>query len=144
MKERRNAPPALADDLMFSLITVGRAMEERLEHAIDQIGLSMPKYGLLNHLVESGEALTLGQCADRMTCVRSNMTQLMDRLEAEGPVKRVEDPSDRRAVRASVTPLGLERHAAGARVIKKVKKDFAKTLAGIDQAALQRALQAMK
>jgi|SRR5437016_4643762 len=144
MKERRNAPPALADDLMFSLITVGRAMEERLEHALDQVGLSMPKYGLLNHLVESGEALTLGQCADRMTCVRSNMTQLMDRLEAEGLVKRVEDPSDRRAVRASVTPLGLERHAAGARVIKKVKKDFAKTLAGIDQAALQRALQAMK
>ena len=129
---------------MFSLMRAGQALEDRLEQALEQVGLSMPKYGLLTHLMEAGETLTLSECAARMTCVRSNMTQLIDRLEADGLVRRVEDPADRRAVRAEVTPLGLERQAAGAREVEKVKAAFAKTLANVDRAALQQALIALK
>jgi len=129
---------------MFSLLKAGRALEERLEQALEPVGLSMPKYGLLTHLVKAGDPLSLSECAARMTCVRSNMTQLIDRLEADGLVRRVEDPADRRAVRAEVTPLGFERHAAGAREVEKVKAAFAKTLANVDHAALQRALIALK
>jgi len=35
-------------------------------------------------------------------------------------VKRTDDPADRRGVRAEVTPLGRERHAAGAKVVTMV------------------------
>jgi DNA-binding MarR family transcriptional regulator len=68
----------------------------------------------------------------------------MDRLEAEGLVKRVDDPNDRRGVLASVTPLGFERQAAGAKQLAQVQKEFAKSLAGADRDTLSRVLAAMR
>jgi DNA-binding MarR family transcriptional regulator len=38
-----------------------------------------------------------------MACVRSNITQLIDRMQAEGLVRRIPDPQDRRSVRAALT-----------------------------------------
>jgi DNA-binding MarR family transcriptional regulator len=131
-------------ELMFSLINGARAVEHRLEEALARAGLSMAKFGALTHLLEAGEPLSLSECAQRMTCVRSNITQLMDRLEKEGLVKRVEDPRDRRAVRAELTPLGIERQAAGAKEVAKVQAAVARTLQGVDHASLQRALAAIK
>ena len=104
----------------------------------------MPKFGALSHLVKEGEPLSLSECATKMTCVRSNITQLVDRLEADGLVRRVEDPEDRRAVRAAVTALGKERYAAGVQQVEKVQAEFAETLSGIDQGALERVLSAIR
>ena len=128
---------------MFSIVNAGRAVEQRLEDALAGVGLSLPKFGMLMHLVEAGEPLSLSDCAQKMSCVRSNITQLMDRLEADGLVRRVEDPQDRRAVRAEVTRLGEARHAAGAKEVKKVQAELAKSLSGADQSALQRALSSL-
>jgi DNA-binding MarR family transcriptional regulator len=130
--------------LMFSLVNTGRAIEQRLGDALARVGLSLAKFGALTHLVEAGEPLNLSECAKKMTCVRSNITQLMDRLEADGLVRRVEDPQDRRAVRAAVTRLGAARQAAGAKEVAKVQAKLAKTLSGKDHGALQRALSAIK
>lgn len=129
---------------MFSIINAGRAIEQRLEEALTRVGLSLAKFGALTHLVEAGEPLNLSECAKKMTCVRSNITQLMDRLEAEGLVRRVDDPRDRRAVRAAVTRLGAERQAAGAKELTRVQAELAETLNGMDHRALQRALSAIK
>ena len=130
--------------LMFSLINAGRAIEQRLEEALTRVGLSLAKFMGLTHLVEAGEPLSLSEFAKKMTCVRSNITQLMDRLEADGLVRRVEDPQDRRAVRAAVTRLGAERQAAGAKEVARVQAELAKTLNGMDHGALQRALSVIK
>lgn len=129
---------------MFSIVNAGRAVEQRLEEALAPVGLTLTKFGMLLHLVEAGEPLSLSECAQKMSCVRSNITQLMDRLEADGLVQRVEDPQDRRAIRAAVTPLGAERQAAGAKEVTKVQAALAKTLSGMDPAALQAALSAVK
>jgi len=71
--------------------------------------------------------------------VRSNITQLVDRLESEKLVKRVDDPDDRRSLRAAITPLGRERQAAGAKKVEAVRRDLAAALKGIDGEALHRA-----
>ena len=136
--------PAATDQVMFSLLAAAHSVEQRLETAMEEVGLSGAKFSALTHLVESGEPMSLSECAKRMTCVRSNVTQLMDRLEAEGLVKRVDDPNDRRGVLASVTPLGIERQAAGAKQLAQVQKEFAKTLAGADRDTLARVLAAMR
>jgi DNA-binding MarR family transcriptional regulator len=136
--------PAATDQVMFSLLAAAHSVEQRLEAAMEEVGLSSAKFSALTHLVEAGEALSLSDCAKLMTCVRSNITQLMDRLEAEGLVKRVDDPNDRRGVRASVTPLGVERQAAGAKQLGQVQKEFAKSLGGADRDALARVLAAMR
>lgn len=130
--------------LVFSLINAARAVESRLEEALARVGLSLAKFGALTHLIEAGEPLSLGECARKMTCVRSNITQLMDRLEADGLVQRVADPQDRRGVRAAVTPLGAQRQAAGARELARVQAELARTLSGLDPVALERALSAIE
>src|SRR5262249_24190298 len=129
--------------LMFSLINAGHAVEQSLEKALARAGLSLAKFGALTHLVEAGEPLSLSECAEKMTCVRSNITQLVDRLEADGLVRRVRDPQDRRTVRAAVTRHGIERQAAGAKEVARVQAEFFETLDGINQGALRRALAAI-
>ena len=129
---------------MFSIINSGRAIEQRLEEALARVGLSLAKYGALTHLIEADEPLNLSECARKMTCVRSNITQLMDRLEADGLVERVENPNDRRAVRAAVTKLGTERQSAGAKVVAKVQTELAKSLSDMDPDAMQQALLTIK
>lgn len=147
MKRSRIRQAAFAGpdrELMFSLINGARAVEQRLEEALAGAGLSMAKFGALTHLIEAGGPLTLGECAEKMTCVRSNVTQLMDRLEAEGLVRRIDDAEDRRAVRAEVTAEGAARQAAGAQAVARVQAQLAKTLKGMDRVALQRALAAIE
>lgn len=136
--------PAIATDrVMYSLMQAAGVVERRLEEALAQVDLSMPKFGALTHLVRAGEPVSLGECATKMTCVRSNITQLVDRLEADGLVRRVDDPTDRRGVKAMVTPLGIERQAAGAKLVEQVQKEFAKSLAGVDRGSFARALDAI-
>jgi len=73
---------------MFSLIDTGHAVEQRLEEALAQVGLSLAKFGALTHLVEAGEPISLSECAAKMTCVRSNITQLVTGSKADGLAKR--------------------------------------------------------
>jgi DNA-binding MarR family transcriptional regulator len=125
---------------MLSLLLAGQAVERQLEKTLEEVGLSLPKFGVLTHLVRSGGPLSLSECAARMTCVRSNITQLVDRLEAEGLVRRVDDPKDRRGVLATATPLGIERQAAGAQRVERVQREFSRTLSGADRVTLERVL----
>jgi DNA-binding MarR family transcriptional regulator len=141
----RSGNPGTADgQMMYSLVRAAHVLESRLEEALEQVGLSLAKFGALSHLVKEGEPLSLSECATKMTCVRSNITQLVDRLEADGLVRRAEDPEDRRAVRAVVTSLGKERYAAGARQVAKVQAEFTETISRIDRGALQRVLSAIE
>jgi DNA-binding MarR family transcriptional regulator len=135
-----SAAPVTADNVMFSLLAAAHALEGQLDSALDRVGLSMSKLGVLTQLVQAGEPLALSQLAARLSCVRSNMTQLVDRLEAEGLVRRVDDPADRRSVLAAVTPLGESRQAEGARELGRIREAFAESMAPADRAALERVL----
>jgi DNA-binding MarR family transcriptional regulator len=141
---RLRAVPAAPDETMFLLMHAAGTIEKRLEEALAGVGLSLAKFGALTFLVRAGEPLSLSECAAKMTCVRSNITQLVDRLEADGLVRRVDNPSDRRGVMAMPTPLGIERQAAGAKLVEEIKSQFGRTLSGIDRSELARALAAIK
>ncbi len=142
---RQDATADAADDTtMFALIHAGRALEARLEKALGDVGLSVAKHGVLRLLVEAGEPLPLGDLAARQCCVRSNMTQLVDRLEAEGLVKRVADPEDRRVIRAALTPEGERRAAAGTQEIERVRREFEATLPDAERSMLDRLLAAIE
>jgi len=106
--------------------------------------LSTPKFAALSVLMAENQPLSLSDLAAKLTCVRSNVTQLVDRLEADGLVKRTDDPSDRRAVRAEVTKLGRERYTAGLKVVNRVHEEVAKQLSAVDQSALKRALDTIQ
>jgi DNA-binding MarR family transcriptional regulator len=132
------------DSVAFALMHAGRRIEARLEEALAGVGLSGAKHAALSFLVTQDQPMSLSELAEKLTCVRSNVTQLVDRLEADGLVKRVDNPADRRAVCAEITRLGRERHAAGWRVVNPVLQDVAEELSAVDPKVLKRALDAVQ
>lgn len=129
---------------MFSLLQAAQIVEGRLEEAFGAAGLSVARHGVLEQLVHAGEPLPLSELAARLSCVRSNMTQLVDRLEADGLVRRVADPLDRRCIRAELTPLGRKRYDEGAAQLRKVQSWFEDALPEPECAALMRAIAALR
>jgi DNA-binding MarR family transcriptional regulator len=59
-----------------------------------------------------------------MACVRSNMTQLIDRLEADKLVRRVADPGDRRSIRAELTQEGRGRYAEVLKIVEQTEREL--------------------
>jgi MarR family transcriptional regulator, transcriptional regulator for hemolysin len=126
------------------LLEAGRAQFAKLEDALKSVGLSTAKYYALSQLAQAREALPLSQLAQGQACVPSNMTTLVDRLEADGLVRRVDDPTDRRSKRAELTELGREKAAAGDEVVAAVESAFAESLGPTERLALEKVLSALK
>lgn len=122
------------------MIRVAHELQLRLETELGGVGLSMAKAGLLRELAGSREPLALSDLAQHIHCVRSNVTQLVDRLEKDGMVRRVHDPADRRVVRAELTDAGRHAHAQAARIFSKHMRGVTEALGETDAAALSEAL----
>lgn len=125
------------------VIGAAHLLEARLEAALGDVGLSIAKAGALKILADAGDPLTLGELAERNSCVRSNITQLVDRLEKDGLVRRVNDPADRRLRRAALTAAGRKAGADAARVWAAYEREVAAALGQGDAVALDRALGKM-
>jgi DNA-binding MarR family transcriptional regulator len=67
--------------------------------------------------------LPLGELAGRLSCVKSNVTQLIDRLEADGLVSRTADPNDRRSRLAVLTAAGRKAFEEGSRIQQQAERD---------------------
>ncbi|HEV7993567.1 MAG TPA: MarR family transcriptional regulator [Gemmatimonadaceae bacterium] len=127
---------------LSAVLEAAERLQARLETALVEVGLSISKFDAMDQLMMADDPLTLGELAARLQCVRSNITQLVDRLESEGLVKRGSCSEDRRAVRAMVTPVGRERHAAGVTAIRAVQAELAGKLGVDDRERLVRLLGA--
>jgi DNA-binding MarR family transcriptional regulator len=132
------------DTTIFSLLHAAHALEDRVEAALEKAGLSTPKFSVLSALETNGGPLSLSELASRLSCVRSNMTQLVDRLESEGLVRRVDDPADRRIVKAAITETGRQKHAAGAELLEELHRDFSANVNEQDRVAFGRLLSALE
>lgn len=116
--------------LLWQILAAGHRIEERLETALEETGLSLAKFGALRHLVEAGQPLALSQLAEKIACVKSNVTQLVDRLENDGLVRRLPDPTDRRSVLAAVTDAGRSRFEEGAAALERAQQELMSDLPG--------------
>ncbi|MDO8502233.1 MAG: MarR family transcriptional regulator [Gemmatimonadaceae bacterium] len=137
------ATPVAPTHFTFSILHAAQVVGDRLELALGTVGLSMAKQSALTKLAEAGEPVTLSELAARLSCVRSNITQLVDRLEADGLVRRVDDPADRRSVRAELTQLGVQKQMAGATEMSRVQSELAELVRPSELAALESALGAL-
>jgi DNA-binding MarR family transcriptional regulator len=135
---------AAAPLLTIEVLRTLSALEERLEAALEPHGLSLAKLGALSKLAAAGEPVPLSTLAERLSCVRSNITQLVDRLESEKLVVRSDDPRDRRSVRAELTPQGKARHATGMRALEKAERQILSRLTSKEQNDLVRLLSILR
>ncbi len=135
------APPErMAPHWTFAMLHAAQTIGDSIEAALGKVGLSMAKHSALSQLATAGEPLTLSELAARLSCVRSNITQLVDRLEADGLVKRIDDASDRRSVRAALTALGRKKQVAGAEEVERVQAEITRRLSTAERRALEAAL----
>jgi DNA-binding MarR family transcriptional regulator len=128
---------------MMSILGAAQAVEDRIEQALSTEGLSLAKLGVLKVLVASDHPMSLGEVAKRLACVRSNVTQLVDRLEADGLVRREPDPADRRSIRAVITEEGRVRQVAGSRAMDSLQADVSQALAAFDTDQIDQALKSL-
>src|ERR1019366_1451460 len=91
---------------LFAVLHASGVLEGRVESRLSEVDLSLAKLAALHHLSQAGESLPLGQLAERLRCVKSNVTQLVDRLEADGLVNRTADPNDRRSRPSGLADAG--------------------------------------
>lgn len=131
-------------EAMLVLLDAARRIECRLEDALADVGLSIAKYQALDVLVNADRPTRLSALAGSLDCVRSNVTQLADRLESDGLIQRAASPDDRRAVHAVVTSLGRKRHAAGAEAIRALQSELAARVAPDDRKSFYRVLSALR
>jgi DNA-binding MarR family transcriptional regulator len=109
---------------LFAILHAAYSAEGEVERKLNAIGLSLPKLLALKALSEAGESLPLSQLAERLSCVKSNITQLVDRLESDGLVARQPDPHDRRTRLAALTAAGRKACHAGSRVQQDTERNL--------------------
>ncbi|HEY8483760.1 MAG TPA: MarR family transcriptional regulator [Longimicrobiales bacterium] len=126
--------------LLLGFLRAAQVLERRLEESFAAVDLTAARYWVLELLGRAGRPLPLREIAERLSCVRSNVTQLVDRLEADGLVRRIPDPADRRGVLAELTPAGRAREREGAARLAGVLAAFESALSPEDRAALGRVL----
>lgn len=118
-RSRKAAPIDLA-----AILHAAHAAEGEVESKLNAVGLSLAKLLALKALADAGESLPLSQLADRLSCVKSNITQLVDRLEADGLVARQPDPHDRRTKLAVLTAAGRRACQEGMRVREEAERNL--------------------
>jgi DNA-binding MarR family transcriptional regulator len=110
--------------LLTLLIRNGRLAESRLDQALGSAGLTFVKWRMLDAIVKAESPVSLGKLAEHLHCVKSNVTQLTDRLEAEGTVRRVSDQEDRRSILMELTESGRNMHKAGLEALQSTTREF--------------------
>jgi DNA-binding MarR family transcriptional regulator len=81
------------------------AQREHLPSLGEEFELSPVQCHVL-HLIEPERPLPMGRLADTLGCDASNVTGLVDRLEARGLVQRRPSADDRRVKVIQLTPIG--------------------------------------
>src|SRR6516165_101804 len=109
---------------LFAVLHAANSLEARVEARLSEVGLSLPKLAALNQLSQAGDSLPLGQLAERLACVKSNVTQLVDRLEADGLVMRAADPNDRRSRLAVLTEASKSAYAKGTQIRQQAEREI--------------------
>jgi len=75
-------------------------------HLRSEFATTLPRFDLLAQLEREPAGLTMGELSQRLMVTGGNVTGVTDQLEAEGMVRRMPHPRDRRAVAVQLTPAG--------------------------------------
>jgi len=95
----------LAHDVLRHLLGVMQAMKEHVTALATEFDLTLSQLDAMKNLGEPCSQRELAQC---LHFDASNVTDIVDRLEARGLVVRTVDPHDRRVRRIVRTPAGEE------------------------------------
>lgn len=91
-----------------SFLHAHAAVTRELERELAEIGMPIGWYDVLLQLAEAPQRrLRMAELAGRVLLSRSGLTRLVDRLQAEGYVRRERSADDARGTFTVLTPAGL-------------------------------------
>ena len=97
-------------EAMTALRITARLIHQLMDRWADKHGLSEGRLHALFALKSAPERqLPLGELADQLEVTPRNVTGLIDHLERDGLVERIDDPADRRLTYARLTIAGAKR-----------------------------------
>jgi DNA-binding MarR family transcriptional regulator len=96
------------EGLVDRIAGLSRRFHRALDETLAEFGLDYAEYKLLGLLTRKDETYrsSPGKLARMMELSSGAMTNRLDRLEQAGLLRRLPDPSDRRAIQVELTPAG--------------------------------------
>lgn len=107
-------------------LRTARVLTFVVDAELEQLGINWPRFETLMILrFSQGCALSLGKLSERLLVHPTSVTNTIDKLEAEGYVRRIPHSKDRRAILAQLTDEGHELLNAAATKLHQIKYGFA-------------------
>jgi DNA-binding MarR family transcriptional regulator len=107
--ERWGEEPARPMAAVTSIMRAQQVLMARLNDLLRPHGLTFPRYEALMLLSFTREGtLPLGKVGERLQVHRTSVTNIIDKLEADGLVQRVPHVADRRTTLAAITDAGRD------------------------------------
>ena len=106
-ESRWDADPSRAMAAVTSIMRAQQILLARLNDVLRPFGLTFPRYEALMLLsFTKAGSLPLGKMGERLQVHRTSVTNIIDKLEKDGLVRRVPHEQDRRATLAEITDEG--------------------------------------
>jgi DNA-binding MarR family transcriptional regulator len=121
------------------------ALVDVLEAELERdAGMPLRSYDVLVQLEDARDGVRMNELANRILYSKSGLTRIVDRLEADGLVRRVRPEDDRRSILVVLTDEGRETMEHARRYHRHgIEEHFARHLSDADVAALTRALESV-
>ncbi|WP_018683004.1 MarR family winged helix-turn-helix transcriptional regulator [Actinokineospora enzanensis] len=104
-----------------SVMRVQQILQSAVDAALKPHGLTFARYEALVLLTFSKRgSLPMRVMGERLQLHPTSVTNIVDRLEADGLVKRTPHPTDRRTTLAEITEAGRDRRAAATAAVTEV------------------------
>jgi len=93
--------------IWLRLLTCTQLIERRVRSGLrEEFGTTLPRFDLMAQLERHREGLRMNELSRLLMVTGGNITAIVDQLEKEGQVERLDDSADRRAFRIRLTRSG--------------------------------------
>ncbi len=93
--------------IWLRLLTCTQLIERRVRSGLrEEFGTTLPRFDLMAQLERHPSGLKMNELSRLLMVTGGNITAIVDQLEKEGQVERLDDSADRRAFRIRLTRSG--------------------------------------
>ena len=131
--------------IWLRLLTCTQLIEKQVRGRLrEQFSTTLPRFDLMAQLERHPEGLKMNALSRLLMVTGGNVTAIVDQLEKEGLVERLDEPSDRRAFRIRLTKSGERSFADMARAHEEWVVELLSGLSRREQDELLRLLARAK
>ena len=141
---KRDPFASLEQEVVLGVLRTNELFQHRFGQLFRSHGLTQPQYNVLRILRGEGTALPCLEVAERMVSVVPGITNLVDRLEKAGLIRRQRSAEDRRVIYIELTKKGAGKLGAMDEQVLALHRELVGHLRKSDQKSLIKLLEAAR